>query len=229
MAAAPARTARRHDLRGLQVAVLPAGHGLHGGLARVLVLCVPHAAGWFAAPDVYGAFYGPPLRLATTARRLDASPAWHAWMGAVASLDVLQGIGIEAMHAHDVVLGRRAAEALDLPPTGSAIVSIVGAEPASSGRSPRSASRVRRGPTAAACRSTSTTTGRTWPPRPRPCGSAAPEAAGTAEPAQPITVPLVTAVSRRRENAPRSMARPVRRPDHLHRLGVVVAPRRPRR
>ena len=80
-------------------------------------------------PIVYGAFYGPPLRLATTARRLDASPAWHAWMGAVTTLDVLQGIGVEAMHAHDVALADELREALDLPPTGSAIVSIVGAEP----------------------------------------------------------------------------------------------------
>ena len=61
--------------------------------------------------------------------RLDASPAWHAWICAATTLDVLQGIGIEAIHAHDVVLADELRKALDLPPTGSAIVSIVGAEP----------------------------------------------------------------------------------------------------
>ena len=95
----------------------------------ILQLCVPHTAGWFAAPEVYDAVYGLPLRLAITARRLDASPAWHTWMGAVTTLEVLQGIGVEAMHAHDVALADELREALDLPPTGSAIVSIVGAEP----------------------------------------------------------------------------------------------------
>ena len=93
---------------------------------RVLSMCTPNAAGWFAAPDVYAAFYGPPLRLATTARRLDVSPAWHAWVGAVASLEVMGEIGIDAMRAHDVRLADGLREALDRGPTGSAIVSIAG-------------------------------------------------------------------------------------------------------
>ena len=107
----------------------PRGTAFMVASAAILDLCVPHAAGWFAAPDVYGAFYGLPLRLATTARRLDASPAWHAWMGAVTTLEVLRGIGVEAMHAHDVGLADELRDALDLPATGSAIVSVVGAEP----------------------------------------------------------------------------------------------------
>ena len=107
----------------------PRGTAFMVASPAMLQLCVPHAAGWFAAPEVYGAFYGPPLRLATTARRLDASPAWHAWMGAVTTLEVLQGIGVGAMHAHDVALADELREALDLPPTGSAIVSIVETEP----------------------------------------------------------------------------------------------------
>ena len=37
VAAGPARPDRRHRVLGLQVAVLPAGHGLHGGLARAPV------------------------------------------------------------------------------------------------------------------------------------------------------------------------------------------------
>ena len=73
-------------------------HGLHRGLATILRLCVPHAAGWFAAPVVYGEVYGPPLRLATThAASTPRRPG--GVVGAVTTLDVLRGIGVEAMHA----------------------------------------------------------------------------------------------------------------------------------
>ena len=39
----------------------------------------PHAAGWYAGEDIWGSIYGLPLRLASTARRFDASPAWMNW------------------------------------------------------------------------------------------------------------------------------------------------------
>jgi selenocysteine lyase/cysteine desulfurase len=106
----------------------PRGTAFMVASPATLQMCVPHGAGWFAAPDMYSAFYGLPLRLATTARRLDASPVWHAWTGAVTTLDVLRGIGVEAMHTHDVALADELRDALDLPSTGSAIISIVGAE-----------------------------------------------------------------------------------------------------
>ncbi len=92
----------------------------------LLSMCRPSAASWFAAPDVYGAFYGPPLRLADDARRLDLSPAWHAWVGATASLDVLGRIGIDVIHDHDVRLADGFRQRLGIAPTGSAIVSIAG-------------------------------------------------------------------------------------------------------
>jgi selenocysteine lyase/cysteine desulfurase len=47
----------------------------------------------------------------------------------VATLEVLGAIGVEAMHAHDVALAEELRSALDLPPTGSAIVSVTGAGP----------------------------------------------------------------------------------------------------
>jgi selenocysteine lyase/cysteine desulfurase len=47
----------------------------------------------------------------------------------VTTLDVLRGIGVEAMHAHDVALADELRDALGLPSTGSAIVSIAGAKP----------------------------------------------------------------------------------------------------
>jgi selenocysteine lyase/cysteine desulfurase len=104
----------------------PRGTAFMIGSPRLLSMCRPNGASWFAAPDVYGAFYGPPLRLADDARRLDLSPAWHAWVGATTSLDALGRIGIDAIHEHDLRLADAFRQRLDLEPTGSAIVSIAG-------------------------------------------------------------------------------------------------------
>jgi selenocysteine lyase/cysteine desulfurase len=102
----------------------PRGTAFMVGSERMLASCTPTAASWFAAPDMYASFYGLPLRLADDARRLDISPVWHAWMGAVASLEVLFRIGIDATNAHDVGLADALRGALDLPSTGSAIVAV---------------------------------------------------------------------------------------------------------
>ena len=48
---------------------------------------VPHAAGWYAGEDPLQTFFGGPLRLAASARRLDTSPAWFMWVATAASLD----------------------------------------------------------------------------------------------------------------------------------------------
>lgn len=55
-------------------------------MARV----VPHAAGWYAGEDPLQTFFGPPLRLAESARRLDTSPAWFMWVATAAALAVLE-------------------------------------------------------------------------------------------------------------------------------------------
>ena len=93
---------------------------------RVLAEVLPHAAGWFAADDMHAGYYGTPLRLADDARRFDVSPAWFAWVGAASSLGALAEIGIDAIHDHDVRLADGLRAALDVEPTGSAIVSIGG-------------------------------------------------------------------------------------------------------
>ena len=93
---------------------------------RVLSEVVPHAASWFAADDMHAGYYGPPLRLATDARRLDVSPAWFAWMGAVTSLRVLAEIGVPAIHDHDAELADSLRDALGHERTGSAIVAVGG-------------------------------------------------------------------------------------------------------
>jgi selenocysteine lyase/cysteine desulfurase len=83
----------------------------------------PLAAGWYAGEDPHASYYGPPLRLAADARRLDTSPAWFSWVGTTPALETLERIGIERIHAHDVALANRFRAGLGLPPSDSAIVS----------------------------------------------------------------------------------------------------------
>lgn len=84
----------------------------------------PISAGWYAGDDPWQSIYGLPLRLAADARRLDVSPAWQVWVGTEASLDLLVGVGAEALHRHAWGLAERFREALGLPPGDSAIVSL---------------------------------------------------------------------------------------------------------
>ena len=87
-----------------------------------LTSVVPHAAGWYAGDDPLQTFFGGPLRLAESARRLDTSPAWFMWVATASSLAVIEEIGIEAIHEHDVALANRFRTALGLEPSDSAIV-----------------------------------------------------------------------------------------------------------
>jgi selenocysteine lyase/cysteine desulfurase len=89
-----------------------------------LAAVVPAAAGWYAGADVHSSYFGPPLRLAADARRLDTSPAWFSWVGAEPTLELIEAIGIDAIHAHDLGLANRFRDGLDLPPSDSAIVSL---------------------------------------------------------------------------------------------------------
>jgi selenocysteine lyase/cysteine desulfurase len=83
----------------------------------------PHLANWFAAED-QAAYYGGPLRLASDARRFDSSPVWFSWVGQAAALDVLEDVGVPAIHDHDIALANRFRAGLGLDPGSSAIVSI---------------------------------------------------------------------------------------------------------
>jgi selenocysteine lyase/cysteine desulfurase len=84
---------------------------------------VPHQAGWYAAADPLVDQFGPPLRLADTARRFDTSPAWFSWVGTEPSLRVINEIGVETIHEHDLALANRFRAGLGLPESDSAIVS----------------------------------------------------------------------------------------------------------
>jgi len=92
--------------------------------ARDREALVPAAAGWYAAEEPMANLYGPPLRLAGDARALDVSPAWHCWVGHAPGLALVERVGVEAIHAHDVALARRFARGLALPEGDSAIVSL---------------------------------------------------------------------------------------------------------
>jgi selenocysteine lyase/cysteine desulfurase len=83
---------------------------------------VPHAAGWYAGEDPLATFFGPPLRLAESARRLDTSPAWFMWVATAPALAVIEQIGVEAIHEHDVALANEFRAGLGLEPSDSAIV-----------------------------------------------------------------------------------------------------------
>ena len=83
---------------------------------------VPIAAGWYAAEDVHGSYTGPEMQLAADARRLDTSPAWFCWVGTQPALELVEAIGVDAIHEHDVGLANRFRAGLGLPAADSAIV-----------------------------------------------------------------------------------------------------------
>jgi selenocysteine lyase/cysteine desulfurase len=83
---------------------------------------VPAAAGWWAGDDPHASYFGPPLRLASDARRLDTSPAWFSWVGTQPALELVVALGVEAIHDHDVALANRFRAGLGLEPSNSAIV-----------------------------------------------------------------------------------------------------------
>lgn len=90
----------------------------------------PLHAGWFAGEPMHSSYYGLPVRLAPSARRLDSSPAWFSWVAAAPTLELLNEIGIKAIHAHDVALANRFRAGLGMAAGDSAIVTadLPGAE-----------------------------------------------------------------------------------------------------
>jgi selenocysteine lyase/cysteine desulfurase len=87
-----------------------------------LAAVVPRAAGWYAGEDPLATFFGEPLRLAESARRLDTSPAWFMWVGTAPALDLVEKIGVDAIHDHDVALANAFRAGLGLDSGNSAIV-----------------------------------------------------------------------------------------------------------
>jgi len=84
----------------------------------------PVDAGWFAGDEVHDSYYGPPLRLAESARRFDISPAWFSWVGTALALDVLEGLDLSEIATHNIALANRFLEGAGLKAGNSAIVSV---------------------------------------------------------------------------------------------------------
>jgi selenocysteine lyase/cysteine desulfurase len=86
----------------------------------------PHGPSWYAGEDIWESIYGAPLRLASSARRLDASPAWFMWLGCAEALAFIEDVGVAAIHEHDLKLSAAFCDRLGRPASASAIVSIPG-------------------------------------------------------------------------------------------------------
>lgn len=82
----------------------------------------PLFAGWYAGEAIWDSIYGGPLRLASSARRFDVSPAWLSWMGTAPALELIAALGVDRIHHHDVALAERTRELLGQPSSPSAIV-----------------------------------------------------------------------------------------------------------
>jgi selenocysteine lyase/cysteine desulfurase len=91
---------------------------------RVREMLRPVAAGWYAAADVHGSYYGPQMRLAEDARRFDVSPVWFSWVGTAPAIAMVQRIGVAKIHDHNVALANRFLTGLGQPPGTSAIVTV---------------------------------------------------------------------------------------------------------
>ncbi|MEU2425802.1 aminotransferase class V-fold PLP-dependent enzyme [Streptomyces sp. NPDC007851] len=96
-----------------------------GGLTPVL-------AGWVAAEVPWDSCYGPVAELAHSARRFDLTHALFTCAGLRRSLDLVEELGVAAVHTHDVALADRFRAGLatlghePVPAPGSAIVSVPG-------------------------------------------------------------------------------------------------------
>ncbi|MFG2952852.1 aminotransferase class V-fold PLP-dependent enzyme [Streptomyces sp. NPDC048291] len=92
----------------------------------------PLLAGWVAGEEPWDSCYGPVAELAHSARRFDLTHALFTFAGLRRSLDLLEELGMPAVHAHDVGLADRFRAGLaalghePVPAPGSAIVSVPG-------------------------------------------------------------------------------------------------------
>ena len=84
----------------------------------------PLYAGWYAGELPWESIYGPPLRLASSARRFDLSPGWLAWVGTAPALELVAKIGVETIQQHNVALSNSLLDQLGMESTNSAIVSL---------------------------------------------------------------------------------------------------------
>lgn len=102
----------------------PKGTAFLAGTPAALDDLTPVAAGWYAGYNPWETCYDGPLRLAEDARRFDVGPVWPAWIGQRRALELIEQVGVETIHRHDVALADRLRKGLGLPESNSAVVSI---------------------------------------------------------------------------------------------------------
>jgi selenocysteine lyase/cysteine desulfurase len=92
----------------------------------------PILAGWVAGENPWDSCYGPVTELAHSARRFDLPPALFSYAGMRRSLELVEELGVDAVHTHDLALADRFRTGLTdlghepVPAPGSAIVSVPG-------------------------------------------------------------------------------------------------------
>ncbi|WP_153535933.1 aminotransferase class V-fold PLP-dependent enzyme [Streptomyces sp. RB17] len=92
----------------------------------------PLLGGWVAAEQPWDSCYGPVTELARSARRFDLTHSLFTFAGLRRSLELVEELGVAAIHAHDVALADRFRAGLadlghePVPAPGSAIVSVPG-------------------------------------------------------------------------------------------------------
>lgn len=84
----------------------------------------PTSAGWYAGEEIWSSVYGPHMALAGDARRLDVSPAWLCWVGAVPALKLFADAPADDVRRYAVGLADAFRAGLGMEPGGSAIVAL---------------------------------------------------------------------------------------------------------
>lgn len=84
----------------------------------------PWLAGWKAQRDWDGRYYGLPPDLWDDARRLDTSLPWLSAAGARPALELIHGLGVDAIAEHDLALARRFARELGVPEPAAPVVTL---------------------------------------------------------------------------------------------------------
>lgn len=84
---------------------------------------LPVNAGWYAGQDPWASCYGVEFIPAVDARRFDTSPAWQAFAGAEAALDLFARADLATVWQHCSSLGDQLCRGLGLEPMNRAIIS----------------------------------------------------------------------------------------------------------
>jgi selenocysteine lyase/cysteine desulfurase len=92
---------------GYKWLLAPRGAAWLWARAEHLPTIQPLAPSWKTVADPYAEYYGGPIELPDTGRRLDATLAWFPWAGARAALDLVSSLDRQEAEAHCLRLAGR--------------------------------------------------------------------------------------------------------------------------